>query len=75
MGNKVRHLLGSAFIRSAILIFILVIGARGTFGDIVIINGFPPPGYVKVVVDGPDSIKSAIQWKIGNSPNNLVFSD
>src|SRR5260370_9407440 len=70
MGNKVRHLPGcSALIRNAISVFVSIIVAHKTFGGsatmVGLIGDTPPYGYLKVTVDAPDSVKSAIQWSIG----------
>jgi len=66
MGHKLRDLFGcSAFFRDAILILTLVISAQTTFGSsVVMIDPFAPQGYLKVTVDAPDSVKSAIRWGI-----------
>jgi len=66
MGHKLRDLFScSALFRDAILIFTLVIVAHQTFGVIVTgVGGIGPGGYLKVTVDAPESVKSAIRWGI-----------
>jgi hypothetical protein len=63
MGHKVRHLFGcSALFRDAILIFTLVACADKMVGGSATMFGLigdgPPPGYLQVTVDAPDSVKS-----------------
>jgi len=71
MGNEVRDLLGSGFIRYAISVLVSIISAHNTFGG----SSSTPPslganGYLKVTVDAPDNVKSLIQWTTRGSPND-----
>ena len=72
MGNKVRHLLGSAFVRHAISVFVSIVSAHQTFGGSVTSGNGPWPanGCLKVTVDAPNGVKSAIQWGISPYANS-----
>src|SRR6266850_3929267 len=74
MGNKVRYLLGSAFIRYAISVFVSIIVAHETFGAVS--SGGTPGylGYLKVIVDAPENVKSAVQWRISAKPDGGFLS-